>query len=65
MFAYSSLPAFTPLKCSFVSLMTTGLSSRMPMRFGIAMRPLRVSEMSHTSLRLATEPAMTTRQKRT
>ena len=53
----------SPAKCSFVTLMTTGLSSSSAMRFGMDMRPLSVSEMSHTSVRSATAPAMTTRQK--
>ena len=51
------------LKCSRVSLITTGLSSSSALRFGMDMRPLSVSEMSHTSVRSATAPAMTTRQK--
>ena len=55
----------SPAKCSFVTLMTTGLSSSSAMRFGMDMRPLSVSEISHTSVRSATAPATTTRQKMT
>ena len=63
----SGMPFFdyflSPAKCSFVTLMTTGLSSSSAMRFGMDMRPLSVSEISHTSVRSATAPATTTRQK--
>ena len=63
----SGIPFFdyflSPAKCSRVSLITTGLSSSSAMRFGMDMRPLSVSEISHTSVRSATAPATTTRQK--
>ena len=63
----SGMPFFdyflSPAKCSRVSLITTGLSSSSAMRFGMDMRPLSVSEISHTSFRSATAPATTTRQK--
>ena len=55
-------PRRTPLKYSRVSLMTMGDNPNRPTRFGIAMRPLRVSAISHTRESSVTAPRIITRQ---
>jgi len=52
-------------KCAFVSLNTTGLSAISAIRLGSAIRPLRVSAMSHASWSFMVVPTIMNRQKMT
>ena len=62
-FYFASL--FLSKKYSFVSFATTPDRANRAIKFGIAMRPLNVSAMSHTTSSDATAPTTTTMMNRT
>ena len=63
-FFYFAFSLSTSAKCSLVSLITTGESANNAMKFGIAIRPLKVSAISHTASIGLTQPTTMMMQKK-